>query len=150
MNSNKDNLSKWFNKSSLNDFRESMDSFLNESAKNFNSLFNQRQFKVNKYETKTEVVVNAILPGYKRSQIELGIIGNQFRITVDDTPIHEEKGNKPLYPNKEQSSPQKMERLVSLPFTISKTETKATYTDGILTITTPKKEPNARIIDIDQ
>lgn len=142
MDSNKDNLSKWFNKSAFNDIMGNMDSFLNNSAKNFNSIFNQKTFKVNMHETKSDVVVEAILPGYKRNQIQLGIIGNQFRITVEDTTIQEEKSDK------EQSS-QKIERLISLPFTISKNETRATYNDGILRISTPNKKSNATIIDID-
>lgn len=148
MRPDKDNLSKWFNKSSFNEFIDHMDSFLNESASNFNALFKDKIFKVNKYETKSEVVVEAILPGYKRNQIELGIIGNQFRITVEGTTIQEEKNDKPIYDSKEKSS-HKLERLISLPFTISKNNTKATFTDGILKISTPKMEPSAKIVDID-
>lgn len=140
MGSNRDNLSKWFNKSTVNEFVDHMDSFINESAKNFNSLFNQKTFKVNKHETKSEVVIEAILPGYKRNQIKLGIVGNQFRITVEDLEVKSD--------NNEQSS-QKMERLVSLPFTISKNDTRASYTDGILKISTPKKKSNATFIDIE-
>lgn len=147
MRPDKDNLSKWFNKSSFNEFIDHMDSFLNESASNFNALFKDKTFKVNKYETKSEVVVEAILPGYKRNQIELGIIGNQFRITVEGTTIQEEKNDKPIYDSKEKSS-HKSERLISLPFTISKNNTKATFTDGILKISTPKMEPSAKIVDI--
>lgn len=145
MSYNKDNFSKWFNKSSLNDIKQNMDSFINDSAKNFHSLFNsQKAFKVNMHETKTDVVVEAILPGYKRDQIQLGIIGNQFRITVENTTVMEEKGD-----DNEESS-QELERLISLPFTISKNETKAIYQDGILKISTPKRKSTATIIDIGQ
>lgn len=125
-----------------------MDAFVNESIKNFNTLFSEQSFKVNKYETESEVIVKAILPGYKRSQIKLDIIGNVIRITVDDSTILEEENDQTMYHNKEQTSP-KMERLVSLPFTISEENTKATYKDGILKITTPKKKLPTRNIDID-
>lgn len=149
MGYDKESLSKWFNKSTFNEFVDHIDSFVTESAKNFNSLFNQKTFKVTMHETSSEVVIEAVLPGYKRSQIELGIVGNQFRITVEDKTILKEKSDKTMYYSEEQSS-QKKERLISLPFTISKKDTKATYKDGILKISTPKKKSNTTIIDIDQ
>ena len=64
------------------DLMEQMDAFFNESAKNFNALI-KRPLAVRTYETASEVIVEAELPGYKREQIKLEIVGNQLRITAD-------------------------------------------------------------------
>ncbi|ASN06050.1 Hsp20/alpha crystallin family protein [Virgibacillus necropolis] len=143
MGSSKDNLSKWFHKDSFYDLAKHMDSFFNESFKQF---FNQKPFEINMQETKSDVVIRAMLPGYNRDQIRLAIIGNQLRITVEDSKFQEKKKEHFTNTNKEY----KMERMISLPFTISEEDTKATYNDGILKISTPKKKPNTRFINIDQ
>lgn len=149
MGSNKDNLPNWLNKSSFYDLVDHMDSFFNESFKHINSFFDDKLFKVDTYETESNIVIEAVLPGYKRSQIQLEITGNQVRIAVNDSYTAEEKQNQSKHDIKRQSSHQ-MERLITLPFTISEENTKATYTDGILKITTPKRNPNTRTINIDR
>jgi len=126
-----------------------MDSFFDESFKHFNSFFDQIAFDVDMYETKTDVVIEAELPGYKRDQIQLEIIDNQVRIAVEDTKLVEEKNEQRMYRNIERSF-HRIERLVSLPFTISEKNTRASYKDGILRITTPRRETSRRFIDIDE
>lgn len=126
---------------------DQIDSFFNDSVKHFDSLINKRSIRVDINETKFNVIIKAELPGYKRDQIQLEIIGNQIRITAEDTSIHEEKHDKNMYHNKNQSR-QRAERLITLPFTISEKDTKAALSDGILKITIPKKNESRRFIDI--
>ncbi|ASK63769.1 heat-shock protein [Virgibacillus phasianinus] len=139
MGSYKDNLSKWLHKSSFQEFIQHMDSFFDDT---YNQFFKKKPFEVNMYETETNVLVKAILPGYSRNQIKLAIIGNQLRITAEGSKAVDND----LYHTKED----KMERTVSLPFTISKENTKAIYRDGVLKITTPIRKPNTSFIDIDE
>ncbi len=131
------------------DLMKRMDSVFNDSSKKLNSYFNLKPFWVDVYETESEVIVEAELPGYKRDQIQLEIIGNQLRITVTDSMIHEEKNDKTNYQNKEQSF-QKMERIVTLPFTISEKDTTASFNDGILKISIPKRNSSRKFIGIDE
>ncbi|SET67537.1 heat shock protein Hsp20 [Oceanobacillus limi] len=149
MASNRDKLPNRFDvdMTPLHDFMRQMDNFFNHSFKHMNSHFNLRPFWINVRETEKKVIVEAELPGYKRDQIELEIIGNQLRIGVEDNAIIEEKNNENAYLNKQQSF-QKRERFVTLPFEIPKRETKATFREGMLKITIPKKQSERKYIDI--
>ncbi|WP_099156886.1 Hsp20/alpha crystallin family protein [Virgibacillus ndiopensis] len=151
MGSNRNNFPKGFDldMTPFRDLMKRMDSVFNDSSKKLNSYFNLKPFWVDVYETESEVIVEAELPGYKRDQIQLEIIGNQLRITVTDSMIHEEKNDKTNYQNKEQSF-QKMERIVTLPFTISEKDTTASFNDGILKISIPKRNSSRKFIGIDE
>lgn len=118
---------------------EQMDAFFNESAKNFNALI-KRPLAVRTYETASEVIVEAELPGYKREQIKLEIVGNQLRITAED---HSSQDYDESYYNR------KAERVVNLPFAISEKETKADLKNGILKVTIPKRNSSRKFIDIE-
>lgn len=139
---------KYNSNSSFDGLMKGMDSFLNDSFKNFNSLFSRKSFDVDMYETKSDVVIQAKLPGIKRDQIELEIVGNQVRIAVQNE-IFDETNDGSMHQHKEQSL-QRMERFVTLPFTISEKETQAAYNNGILEITTPKNNESRKFIDIDK
>ncbi len=141
---NRDNESKRTQRPQFNHLLEQMDSFFNDSIKNFNSMF-KKSIRINTYETKSSVVIEAELPGYKREQIHLEIIGNQIRISAEDTTNVEEKNEN--YNNEE--SVRQAERLVTLPFTISEKDTKAKLNNGLLKITVPKLNESRKFIDID-
>ncbi|WP_158701752.1 Hsp20/alpha crystallin family protein [Lentibacillus sp. Marseille-P4043] len=144
MAANRDNESKRTQRPQFNHLLEQMDSFFNDSIKNFNSMF-KKSIRINTYETKSSVVIEAELPGYKREQIHLEIIGNQIRISAEDTTNVEEKNEN--YNNEE--SVRQAERLVTLPFTISEKDTKAKLNNGLLKITVPKLNESRKFIDID-
>ncbi|GAB3792316.1 Hsp20/alpha crystallin family protein [Virgibacillus kimchii] len=147
MSSNKDNL-PWSNKSGFQDIFNHMDSFLNESIRNFDSFFNLKSFDVNMYETDMDIIVEAYLPGIKKDQIELEIIGNRLRIAAEDMTILEEKNDKTKYNDRRQSF-QKTERLITLPFHVSEKDTKASFHKDTLKITIPKRNSGRKFIDID-
>ncbi|MGY0694207.1 Hsp20/alpha crystallin family protein [Virgibacillus sp. FSP13] len=147
MAANRDSESRRTQRPQVNHLLEQMDSFFNDSIKNFNSLF-KKSIRINTYETKSTVVIEAELPGYKREQIHLEIIGNQIRISAEDTASLEAQNDKKTYDNKEESF-RRAERLVTLPFTISEKDTKATLNNGILKITVPKLNESRKFIDID-
>ncbi|MEW9677545.1 Hsp20/alpha crystallin family protein [Lentibacillus sp. L22] len=144
MADNKKNQPRRFDHNHLLD---QIDSFFNESFNNFHQLINKRSIRVHTHETKSSVVVEAELPGYKRDQIQLEIIGNQLRIIAEDTSSFEGKNKKGETFHKEQSY-QTAERLITLPFTISEKDTSAVLKNGILKISIPKKNESRRFIDI--
>ncbi|MCC2248486.1 Hsp20/alpha crystallin family protein [Virgibacillus sp. AGTR] len=135
---NNDNRLKRVERNPFHGLMEQMDTFFNESAKNFNSLV-KRPLNVHTYETKSNVIVEAELPGYKRDQIQLEIIGNQLRIAVEEFSSNEQERS---------YRGQRAERTITIPFTISEKETKADLNNGILQITIPKKNSSRRFIDI--
>ncbi|WP_200416798.1 Hsp20/alpha crystallin family protein, partial [Virgibacillus salexigens] len=94
---------------------------------------------VRTYETQSNLIVEAELPGYKRDQIQLEIIGNQLRIAVEGFSSNEQEKN---------YRGQRAERTITIPSTISEKETKADLNNGILRITIPKKNSSRRFIDI--
>jgi HSP20 family protein len=147
MDSDKNNLPKLFD-NSFYDFMKSVDSFFDESFRRLNTFINRNTFLVDLYETKSDVVIEAELPGYKRDQIQVEILGNQLRIAVENSEITEEKNDENIYYLKKRPL-QKVERFISLPFSISEKDTRATYQDGILRIVTPKRNISRRFIDIE-
>ncbi|WP_373894836.1 Hsp20/alpha crystallin family protein [Virgibacillus natechei] len=139
-----------YNSNSFDGLMKGMDSFLHDSFRNFNSLFNRKSFDVDVYEAKSDVVIQAKLPGVKRDQIELEIVGNQVRIAVQDATTYEETNDEGKHHQHKEQSQQRMERFVTLPFTISEKETTASYQNGILKITTPINNDSRKFIDIDK
>lgn len=140
MSENNSDRSKRSERQPFHHLMDQIDSFFNDTFNQFNSMLRHRSIRVHTSETKSGVVVNAELPGYKRDEIELEIIGNQLRIIAGSDPSSGEKDQKQSYHS--------AERLISLPFTISEKDTTAVLRDGILKISIPKKNENRRFIDI--
>lgn len=129
------------------DFVKRMDSFFNDSFRHLNSHFNLKSFTVNTYETKSNVIVEAELPGYNRDQIKIDMLGNHLRIEVEDKAIYEESNDED-HSYKTSQSFRKLERVVTLPFSITEKDTKATFENGLLKVIIPKKEIDRKRIDI--
>ncbi|WP_284139345.1 MULTISPECIES: Hsp20/alpha crystallin family protein [unclassified Virgibacillus] len=148
MDSRKNNLSRFdVDMSPFRDFVKHMDRFFNESFREANSIFHLRPFWVDVRETEANVIVEADLPGYKRDQIELEIIGNQLRIAAEDKASQKTQHDNKQYFHSQRSL-QRMERFITLPFTIPEKETKAQFEDGKLKVLIPKKNQNRKYIDI--
>ncbi|MFD1039638.1 Hsp20/alpha crystallin family protein [Virgibacillus byunsanensis] len=148
MSSKKDNLPEKFDidMTPLRDFMKQMDSFFNQSFKQINPYFHLKPFWVDVYENDSNVIVTADLPDYKRDQINLEIIENRLRITVDkSTHIKDIQNNS----SNIKDSFQRMERMITVPFPIPKKETKASFKDGRLKVTIPKKDSQT-YIDIEE
>lgn len=133
--------------SPIRDFVGKLDSMFQQSFKHLNDHFHLKPFHVEVKETEKNVLVVAELPGVDPKQIELEIIGNQLRITAKDSISMETKNTSNHYYEKTQSY-QKMERVVSIPFIIPQNETTASFENGLLTVTIPKKNTDRKYIDI--
>lgn len=142
----KNNLPGLFN-GSFHHFVKSIDSFFDESLKHLDSFLSQNVFPVEWYETESDMIIEADLPGHKREHIQVEVLGNQLRIAVehsDMTTVHHEQ----VYSHRKQSL-QKIERCLTLPFSISEKDTHATYKNGLLRIITPKQPHDKRFVDIE-
>lgn len=131
----------------LRDLMERMDSLFNRSFKHMNSHLNLNNFWVNTYETDTNVLVEAELPGYRKEQVKLEIIGNRLRIYAEDNNMEEITTDS--FQSRKQMV-QRKERYVTLPFEIPEKETTASFQNGLLKVTIPKKNSKRKYIDIDE
>ncbi|MBM6616822.1 Hsp20/alpha crystallin family protein [Bacillus sp. RD4P76] len=101
------------------------------------------------YETNTELVIKAEIPGVKREQIQLDIEGHYLRISVEHKEENEVTHRNHNFYRRERSY-QHSERSIQLPYAISEKHCKATYQNGILTITAPRGTKVKKRIQIDE
>lgn len=143
MSENNSDQSKHSERQPFHHLMDQIDSFFNDTFNQFSSLLRRRSIRIHTSETKSNVVIKAELPGYKRDQIELEIIGNQLRIIAWSkfTSVEEDKQD-------EKYQEYSAERLITLPFTISEKDTTAVLRDGILKISIPKKNESRKFINI--
>lgn len=133
----------------LRDFMGRMDNLFNHSFKQINNHIPLRSFWVDVNETDTAIIIEASLQGYKREQIQLEIIDNKITIGVAESNTRIDKENNHTSYSKKQYFQQK-ERIITLPFTIPKEETKASFKDGILKITVQKDNSKRKFLPIDE
>jgi HSP20 family protein len=89
------------------------------------------------YETETEVVVKAELPGVRKEDIDLTF--EEDRLILRGESKHEEEVKEEGYHRRELRYGS-FRRAVSLPAAVKQEEIAATFQDGILTIRAPKSE----------
>ena len=89
------------------------------------------------FETESDVVIKATLPGIKAEDVEINVTGEMLTIKGEtkEKSEHKEKA----YHIREQRWG-RFERSVPLPTTVLSDKAKAEFEDGILTITLPKAE----------
>lgn len=151
MNSKKDDrLPDWINTYLLpiRDLAQHMDSFFNRPLNPMKPSFAIRPFRINVHETNSDVIITAELPGYSRDQINIEVLGHRLRIYVDHINIIKDKNKQQTDDSNLQTS-RIMERFITLPFEIPESETKASFINGILTLTVPKKDFKRKYINID-
>ncbi len=90
---------------------------------------------VDVYETDTEVVVKAEMPGVKKEDIEVTIKDNALHIKAERK---EEKEEKTENVHRVERFYGRIERVIPLPVEVKAEEAKAEYRDGILEIRVPK------------
>ncbi|MDQ0253901.1 HSP20 family molecular chaperone IbpA [Evansella vedderi] len=136
-------------KNSLQPFREgpfgeilqSLDSLFQDT---FRQLSAARFIPINQYETQSEYVIEAEIPGIKKEQISLDVYHNYIKISVQSEEILEQKDDKNQL-IKHNSRYERAERVVALPFGVNESEVNAELRDGILTIRIPNKRKRIQI-----
>lgn len=92
---------------------------------------------VNIVETKDEYKVEVAAPGLKRDDLKIDLHNNLLQVSSEKENNHEE--NNENYMRREFCY-QSFKRSFTLPRTVDSEKIKATYTDGVLNISIPKKE----------
>lgn len=123
-------MNDFFNEKPIRGFLQSIDEF-------FKTPFPlQAAFPVETMETKDEYIVSAELPGVKKEQIRLNIVGNYITISIENNVIEtQEDDHNQIYRRK--FSRQQTSRTISLPQPINEKKIKASYRDGLLQIRIP-------------
>jgi HSP20 family molecular chaperone IbpA len=86
----------------------------------FTSILDQTQFRVELYDSDTEVIIEAMLPQHLSSQIEVYLDVSSVVIRVNSSSKHTK------------------ERTISFPFTINSQKVEATFSNEILEIVISK------------
>ena len=90
---------------------------------------------VNTSEDDTSFTVEAELPGLKREDIDISVLGNELRITGGSEETKEESGAKV---HRRERYAGKFSRVLRFPVDVEGEGVKAEYEAGILTVTLPK------------
>lgn len=120
-------------------FASLMDELFNDDLplvknKNFNKGLSNP--KVNIIDSDEAYILNMAVPGFKKSDFIIGLENEELSIAAE---IKVEEDNKENYTRKEFAYGS-FNRTFLLPETADDTSINASYTDGILTVSIPKKE----------
>jgi len=121
-----------------------------EIEKYFSSLIDQLPFgfgmtrhtlpKVDVYQTETDVVVKAEIPGVSKEDLNVYVEENHVRLS-GQTKKSEEIKEDNMYRSERYFG--SFSRIIPLPAAVRQNEAKAEYKDGILTLTIPKEQNDA-------
>lgn len=133
-------IDEYLEQSPFKGFLHEVDSFFNK-----HSIFHT--FPVNLYETDTEVILEAELPGIDKDLIKIDIQESSIKIIVDSNESKE--ASKDTHFHRRERSNIQTERIIKIPEPIKKSEAKAIFKNGILKIRAKKLPFEQRILDID-
>ena len=105
-------------------------------------------FPVDLYETQTEWIVKADLPGVRKEDIHIETMGDRLRIAIVNNEQVEENNEVYNYYRKERRL-QRSERIIQLPYSVYKQKTKAKFQNGILEIRGPKYPKTTNTLEIE-
>jgi HSP20 family protein len=89
------------------------------------------------YQTASEVVVKAALPGVKPEEVEITISGDVLTIKGETKAEQEVKREDYLYQEQRYGA---FTRSITLPSALNTEKAEATFEDGVLTLTIPRTE----------
>ncbi|GAA5415918.1 hypothetical protein Pryu01_00950 [Paraliobacillus ryukyuensis] len=139
------------------DFIRKMDDIFYNRPKNnildsIDSFFQQSVFPtrlhVDIFETDKEWVAQVDLPGVKKENIHVDVIGDRLKINVDHDEETTKVNDNKAYYHRERKY-QHAERIVQLPYAVEKKSTKASYRNGVLELRGPKKSKPNDYLSID-
>ncbi len=132
-------MKRWEPFKELMTLREDMDRFFNSffgrsAAESYEGVWTP---VVDIEEDKDNYIVRAELPGMRKENIKISVRGSLLSLSGERAYESEDKGK--TYHRIERSYG-KFVRHINLPNEIDESKVKATYQDGILTVTLPKPE----------
>jgi HSP20 family protein len=139
-----DDLGQRFHLNPLNRLREEIDRVFSSPLAGYfpsSELFDGWTPSVDLYEDKNQIVVKAELPGMKKENIEVSLHGEM--LTIAGERKHEEESHEGDRYRSERYFG-RFHRSITLPRAVDGNQVKATYKDGVLTITLAKTEEAKR------
>ncbi len=133
-------IDDYFERSPFKGFLQEVDTLFHK-----HSIFHS--FPVNMYETDKEIFVQAELPGIAKEQITIDVQDTFIRIAVDSDSTLETESTEHHFYRKERATG-RSERVIKTPCELIKKQAKATFQNGILELSIPKKPYEKQIIDI--
>ncbi|NJO02211.1 MAG: Hsp20/alpha crystallin family protein [Bacteroidia bacterium] len=128
-----------------------LDNFFNRDIFDSTNFSSGSLPAVNIKETKDEFLVELAAPGMSKEDFKVELDHNALRISSEKKQEHEEKARDGKYSRREFSY-QSFQRTFTLPHTVENDKISATYKEGILRLSIPKKEEAkekpARVINI--
>ena len=91
------------------------------------------------YEEGDNIVAELEVPGFEKDQLDIRVEGNQLIVSGNVEDVQEDKGKKKKYYRKEMRN-LSFTRSCDLPVPVDSGKADATFREGILRITLPKKE----------
>lgn len=126
-----DEIDAFFQQDPFRGILKSIDDFFE------NRSFFSGGFPVRQYESKDEWVVEAELPGVSQETIHIELLGDRLRIAVENDVAMDTKNEEKNIHTQERRI-ERAERVVVLPYTIDRSHTHASFSNGILKIHGPK------------
>ena len=125
----------------LMSLRQAMDRLLEESflrpSRVLGLLGDEAQPPIDMFQSPSEVVVKATLPGVKPDDVEITITGDTLTIKGETKATEEVKREDYLYHEHRYGA---FSRSVTLPSALQSEKAEATFENGILTLTIPRAE----------
>lgn len=133
------NLTRWEPVREMMTLREAMDRLFDDAFTRPISLRDGGWSApaVDMYQTDDEVVVKAVLPGFKADDVQINVTGD-ILILRGEMKHEEEKKEKAWHMREYRSG--SFERSIALPTEVTADQAVADFENGILTITLPKAE----------
>ncbi|GGH85609.1 HSP20 family molecular chaperone IbpA [Pullulanibacillus pueri] len=135
-------MNDFFNSDPFGGLMSSIDSFFQRHA-----MEQFGGFPIDLYETSSDWVVKAELPGVRKEDIHIDTLGDRLRIAVINTEDNEVKGDNNYYRRERRHA--RMEREIPLPYRINRQKTKARFLNGVLEVRGPKYPKTRNTLDIE-
>ncbi len=120
----------------LEALRKAMEEFYSGFGSWFKDRYSMKYPPINIYETDDSVILNAFVPGMKKEDIDITVLGNTVTISGERKKHLPE--NARVY--RDEVVEGSFSRTIKLPVEIKSDEIKASLKNGLLTLVLPKEE----------
>lgn len=132
------NIVRWEPFREVMSLRQAMDRLFEDSFVGLPHLkVNGRDFAIDMYQEKDNLVVKAALPGVKPEELDITIADNMLTIRGEHREEQETKEDDYLYRERHYGA---FSRSVAIPTEVKSDEAQATFEAGVLTLTLPKAD----------
>jgi HSP20 family protein len=133
------NLVRWEPFREMISLRQAMDRLFEDSFVRFPHLSGDgvREFPIDVYQTKKDLVVKAALPGVKPEEVDITITDDAVTIKGEHAEEQETKEDDYLYRERYYGA---FSRSVAIPVKVKGEKAEATFEEGVLTLILPKAE----------